>query len=126
MPNKTPLKCAAWSKNCHPAIIPAVSRAIKHLIPVDAGNVKKGKKTICILASGTSVPKTPSTVHIAPEAPNDEPMRPVAIFATWLKNDVTTQDDKYNPMNCSLPRADTIGPENDHNTNILHSRWTAE
>ena len=74
--------------------MPAVSKAINALMPIDAEKVKKGKKIICILASGIRVPKTPKTVQIAPEAPREDPIRPVAIFDKWLKKDVTTQDDR--------------------------------
>ena len=89
-----PLKWAAWSKNCQRASIPTVSSAINDFIPTDAENVKNGNNIICICASGSIVPNTPKTVHMAPEAPREEPILPVAIFDTWLKNDVITQEDK--------------------------------
>ena len=89
-----PLKWAAWSKTRQPASIPTVSIAINDFIPADAENVKNGKNMICICASGNNVPNTPKTVHMAPEAPTEEPILPVAILDTWLKNDVITQEDK--------------------------------
>lgn len=72
------------------------------------------------------VPNTPKTVHIAPEAPKDDPLIPVAIFDAWLKNDVITHDDRYRPKNCSLPSSDTMGQANECRTNMLHPKWMGD
>ena len=118
------------------AINPAVSIAIKHLIPIDAENDKNGTNMICKRDSGESVAKIPSIVHMAPDAPNDEPIllaftlymwqkKEVITDDTlymWLKKEVITDEDIYSPTNCSFPSAATIGPINECNTNILHPR----
>ena len=80
-----------------------MSMAIRPLTAVAAEKLRKGRKRICILASGMMVPKRPIMAMMAPEAPRLKPKEPVATLNTQEAKELITAEDRYTAKNCSLP-----------------------